>query len=111
MGVEVEPDGEHVIAERSRGTPRVRQPAAEAGARDVAEVRGEGVVTGPMAADALEMLEVDSAGLDRHDRMLLSTIATKFSGGPVGLRRSRRRSTRRATRSRTCSSPTCSSRG
>ena len=79
MGVEVEPDGEHVIAERSRGTPRVANRLLRR-VRDVAEVRGEGVVTGPMAADALEMLEVDSAGLDRHDRMLLSTIATKFSG-------------------------------
>jgi Holliday junction DNA helicase RuvB len=84
MGVEVEPDGEHVIAERSRGTPRVANRLLRR-VRDFAEVRGEGVITGPMAVDALEMLEVDSAGLDRHDRMLLSTIATKFSGGPVGL--------------------------
>jgi Holliday junction DNA helicase RuvB len=84
MGVEVEPEGEHVIAERSRGTPRVANRLLRR-VRDFAEVRGEGVITGPMAADALEMLEVDSAGLDRHDRMLLSTIATKFSGGPVGL--------------------------
>jgi holliday junction DNA helicase RuvB len=84
IGVEVEPEGEHVIAERSRGTPRVANRLLRR-VRDFAEVRGEGVITGPMAADALEMLEVDSAGLDRHDRMLLSTIATKFSGGPVGL--------------------------
>jgi Holliday junction DNA helicase RuvB len=84
MGVEVEPDGEHVIAERSRGTPRVANRLLRR-VRDFAEVRGEGVITGPMAADALEMLEVDSVGLDRHDRMLLSTIAAKFSGGPVGL--------------------------
>ena len=84
MGVEVGPDGEHVIAERSRGTPRVANRLLRR-VRDFAEVRGEGVITGPMAADALEMLEVDSVGLDRHDRMLLSTIATKFSGGPVGL--------------------------
>jgi Holliday junction DNA helicase RuvB len=84
MGVEVEPEGEHVIAERSRGTPRVANRLLRR-VRDFAEVRGEGVITGPMAVDALEMLEVDSAGLDRHDRMLLSTIATKFSGGPVGL--------------------------
>ena len=84
MGVEVEPEGEHVIAERSRGTPRVANRLLRR-VRDFAEVRGEGVISGPMAADALEMLEVDIAGLDRHDRMLLSTIATKFSGGPVGL--------------------------
>ena len=84
MDVEVEPDGERAIAERSRGTPRVANRLLKR-VRDFAEVRGEGVITGAMAADALEMLEVDSAGLDRHDRMLLSTIATKFAGGPVGL--------------------------
>jgi Holliday junction DNA helicase RuvB len=84
MDVKIEPDGELAIAERSRGTPRVANRLLRR-VRDFAEVRGEGVITGAMAADALEMLEVDSAGLDRHDRMLLSTIATKFSGGPVGL--------------------------
>jgi Holliday junction DNA helicase RuvB len=84
MGVEVEPEGEHAIAERSRGTPRVANRLLKR-VRDFAEVRGEGVITGAVAADALEMLEVDSAGLDRHDRTLLSTMATKFSGGPVGL--------------------------
>ena len=84
MGVEVHPDGEHAIAERSRGTPRVANRLLKR-VRDFAEVRGAGVVTGEVAAGALEMLEVDSAGLDRHDRLLLSAIATKFSGGPVGL--------------------------
>src|ERR671911_2876474 len=84
MGVKVEPEGEHAIAERSRGTPRVANRLLKR-VRDFAEVRGEGVVTGPMAADALEMLEVDRAGLDRHDRTILDAIASKFSGGPVGL--------------------------
>ena len=53
--------------------------------RDFAEVKGSGVVTGAIAADALGLLEVDEAGLDRHDRTILGTIAEKFSGGPVGL--------------------------
>jgi len=84
MGVEVKPEGEGAIAERSRGTPRVSNRLLKR-VRDFAEVRGEGVVTGSVAAEALEMLEVDRAGLDRHDRLLLSAIASKFSGGPVGL--------------------------
>jgi Holliday junction DNA helicase RuvB len=42
-------------------------------------------VSAEIAAEALEMLEVDGAGLDRHDRQLLETIADKFGGGPVGL--------------------------
>ena len=84
MGVEIEPEGELAIAKRSRGTPRVANRLLKR-VRDFAEVRGEGVVTEAMAAGALDMLEVDGGGLDRHDRALLSTIATKFSGGPVGL--------------------------
>jgi Holliday junction DNA helicase RuvB len=53
--------------------------------RDYAEVKGRGKVDRELASDALEMLEVDRAGLDRHDRQLLEIMAGKFSGGPVGL--------------------------
>jgi Holliday junction DNA helicase RuvB len=53
--------------------------------RDFAEVKGRGSVDRELAADALEMLEVDRVGLDRHDRQLLEVIARKFGGGPVGL--------------------------
>jgi Holliday junction DNA helicase RuvB len=48
-------------------------------------VRGSGVVTAPVAAAALDMLEVDGEGLDRLDRAILRAICEKFSGGPVGL--------------------------
>ena len=84
LEVEIEPEGERAIAERSRGTPRVANRLLKR-VRDFAQVREAGVVTGKVAADALELLEVDGAGLDRHDRTILGTIAGKFSGGPVGL--------------------------
>jgi Holliday junction DNA helicase RuvB len=84
LGVEIEPRGERAIAERSRGTPRVANRLLKR-VRDFAEVRGAGVVTGEVADEALGLLEVDAAGLDRHDRAILDAIATKFSGGPVGL--------------------------
>ena len=84
LGIEIEPDGEVAIAERARGTPRVANRLLKR-VRDFAEVRGSGVVTGVVAAEALGLLEVDAAGLDRHDRGLLHAIAVKFSGGPVGL--------------------------
>ena len=62
-----------------------RQPAAEAGPR-LRPGEGDGARSTPsVAADALEMLEVDAGGLDRSDRALLDTVATKFAGGPVGL--------------------------
>jgi Holliday junction DNA helicase RuvB len=84
LDVEIDEAGEVAIAERSRGTPRVANRLLRR-VRDFADVRGEGVITGAAAAEALAMLEVDAIGLDRHDRTILDTIATKFSGGPVGL--------------------------
>jgi holliday junction DNA helicase RuvB len=84
LGVEIEPDGEAAIAQRSRGTPRVANRLLKR-VRDFAQVRGAGDITGDVAGEALGLLEVDAAGLDRHDRTILETIASKFSGGPVGL--------------------------
>ncbi|HKG36713.1 MAG TPA: Holliday junction branch migration DNA helicase RuvB [Solirubrobacterales bacterium] len=84
LDVEIEEHGAGTIAQRSRGTPRVANRLLKR-VRDYAEVKGAGVVTDEIAAAALEMLEVDEGGLDRSDRTLLRTIATKFAGGPVGL--------------------------
>ena len=84
LGIEIEPEGEVAIAERSRGTPRVANRLLKR-VRDFAEVRGSGVVSQEIATEALGLLEVDEAGLDRHDRAILDAIAVKFSGGPVGL--------------------------
>ena len=73
--------------------------------RDVAQVRHEGSITNAIAREALELLEVDEAGLERIDRELLRTIVEKFDGGPVGLSDARgRRSARSPTRSRTSTS-------
>jgi Holliday junction DNA helicase RuvB len=84
LGIEVSPDGAEEIAGRARGTPRVANRLLRR-VRDFAEVKGRGRIDEELASDALEMLEVDRAGLDRHDRQLLELIATKFGGGPVGL--------------------------
>ena len=84
LEVEIEPGAEHTIAERSRGTPRVANRLLRR-VRDFAQVRGAGIVTVDVATEALSLLEVDEAGLDRHDRAILDAIAIKFSGGPVGL--------------------------
>jgi Holliday junction DNA helicase RuvB len=84
LGVEVTEEGAEEIAGRARGTPRVANRLLRR-VRDFAEVRGRGVIDRAVATDGLEMLEVDGAGLDRHDRQFLQTIAGKFGGGPVGL--------------------------
>jgi holliday junction DNA helicase RuvB len=84
LEVEIDEAGARAIAARSRGTPRVANRLLKR-VRDFAEVRGSGHIDARVAADALDMLEVDSAGLDRLDREILRAICAKFGGGPVGL--------------------------
>ncbi len=84
LAVEIDSGGAATIASRSRGTPRVANRLLKR-VRDFAEVKGSGTIGVDVAVAALAMLEVDECGLDRSDRALLETIATKFAGGPVGL--------------------------
>jgi len=84
LDVETDGDGAHLIATRSRGTPRVANRLLKR-VRDYAEVHGPGAITEEVAVAALELLDIDSEGLDRLDREILRTICEKFSGGPVGL--------------------------
>jgi holliday junction DNA helicase RuvB len=84
LGTEVDEGGARAIASRSRGTPRVANRLLKR-VRDYAEVRGAGRIDSAVAAEALDLLEVDSAGLDRLDREILRAICEKFGGGPVGL--------------------------
>ena len=84
LGVEIVDEAAEEVARRARGTPRVANRILRR-IRDVAEVRHSGGVTIEIAREALELLEVDEAGLERVDRELLSSIVHKFGGGPVGL--------------------------
>jgi holliday junction DNA helicase RuvB len=84
LDVEIDPAGAEAIAARSRGTPRVANRLLKR-VRDFAEVRGSGHIDARVAAEALDLLEVDAAGLDRLDREILRAICAKFGGGPVGL--------------------------
>jgi holliday junction DNA helicase RuvB len=84
LDVEIDDPGARAIAGRSRGTPRVANRLLKR-VRDFAEVRGAGRIDEPVALEALELLEVDAAGLDRLDREILRALCEKFGGGPVGL--------------------------
>lgn len=79
-------DGEAAaqIARRSRGTPRIANRLLRR-VRDYAQVKGKGVVTVGLARESLEQEGVDDHGLDRLDRMYLTTILQNYDGGPVGL--------------------------
>ncbi|CAM8216736.1 Holliday junction branch migration DNA helicase RuvB [Morganella morganii subsp. morganii] len=84
MGLDISDDGARQIAMRSRGTPRITNRLLRR-VRDFAQVKGDGGIDGLIAGQALDMLNVDSAGFDYLDRKLLVTIIDKFMGGPVGL--------------------------
>jgi len=84
LEVAIDDAGAVAIAQRSRGTPRVANRLLKR-VRDYAEVRGDGTVSDGVANAALDLLEVDHAGLDRLDREILNVICHTFEGGPVGL--------------------------
>src|SRR5215831_13017979 len=84
LGVALRDDGADEIAGRSRGTPRIANRLLRR-VRDYAEVRADGVVNRAVARAALEVYEVDDAGMDRLDRAVLSALVRRFGGGPVGL--------------------------
>jgi Holliday junction DNA helicase RuvB len=84
LEVAIDPSGLAEIARRGRGTPRVALRLLRR-VRDYAQVRGDGAITGELAAQALSLLDVDALGLDDLDRRVLRAIIEKFGGGPVGL--------------------------
>lgn len=84
LKIEVDHDGAREIATRSRSTPRIANRLARR-VRDFAQVRGSGAIDVQTAKNALNMLDVDSFGLDTMDRKFLETIIFKFDGGPVGI--------------------------
>jgi len=84
LDIPIEDEGAIEIGRRARGTPRIANRLLRR-VRDFAEVRGDGRITRDAAEYALGRLEVDGHGLDATDRRILSTIAKRFDGGPVGI--------------------------
>ena len=84
LGVNIDEEGAYELARRSRGTPRLANRLLKR-VRDFAQVKYDGNITKDFADYALDLLYVDKEGLDRNDRLILSTIVNKFDGGPVGI--------------------------
>lgn len=84
LNVRIDDEAAGEIALRSRGTPRVANRLLRR-VRDYADVKADGVITRKEAHEALELMEVDSVGLDEVDRKILQTIIENFGGGPVGI--------------------------
>jgi Holliday junction DNA helicase RuvB len=84
LGIEIAADAAALIAARSRGTPRVANRLLRR-VRDEVQVAGSTNITVEAAAQALQGLQIDEAGLDATDRKLLTVMIDKFNGGPVGV--------------------------
>lgn len=84
LNVDIDEVGAGEIAGRSRGTPRIANRLLKR-VRDYAEVKGDGKITGELAAKALSFFEVDAIGLDKLDIRILKTLIEKFKGSPIGL--------------------------
>jgi Holliday junction DNA helicase RuvB len=84
LGVPIEENGALEIARRSRGTPRIANALLRR-IRDFAQIKGNGTIDIEIAKFGLNALNVDDSGLDEMDNRILSSIITKFKGGPVGL--------------------------
>ena len=84
LGVELSEDAAQLLGGRCRGTPRIANRVLRR-CRDVAQVRGTGIIDVQSAQKTLDMLGIDSEGLDPTDRRILSTMIDMFDGGPVGI--------------------------
>ena len=84
LGVELSEDAALLLGGRCRGTPRIANRVLRR-CRDVAQVRGTGIIDVQSAQKTLDMLGIDSEGLDPTDRRILSTMIDMFDGGPVGI--------------------------
>ena len=84
LNVALEPEAAHIIASRSRGTPRVANRLLRR-VRDYASVKGHEKVDAQVAVDALALFGVDEFGLDKIDRRILTLLCEQFAAQPVGL--------------------------
>ena len=84
LHVKINQYGALELARRSRGTPRLANRLLKR-VRDYAQVRYDGIITADIASEALDLLEIDSLGLDHIDRAIIMTMIDKFGGKPVGL--------------------------
>jgi len=84
LKVNIDAQGAHEIAQRSRGTPRIANNLLR-WARDYAQMRNNNIINAKSAQDALEMLAIDHRGFDEMDAKILILLMDAYKGGPVGL--------------------------
>lgn len=85
LNIPADDEGVAELARRSRGTPRIANRLLRR-VRDYAQIKGKGIIDLEIALAALQMLQVDHAGLDEMDKRILGTIIENYRGGPVGIK-------------------------
>jgi len=73
-----------LIADRSRGTPRVANRLLKR-VRDYAQVKGSGILSAGIVESSLKMEQIDALGLDELDRAFLRALVNIYDGGPAGI--------------------------
>lgn len=84
LSVTITSDGAMTLASRSRGTPRILNNFIRRAA-DMMHAAGKDTIDETVALATLEMLEIDSLGLDRMDRKILDVMVNDYNCKPVGL--------------------------
>lgn len=85
LNIKLEAGAEKTLARASRYTPRVANRLLKR-SRDLAQVRGEKIITPKIVGETLKLLDIDEIGLETTDRKILTTIINNFNGGPVGIK-------------------------
>lgn len=83
LGIDLEDAAADLLADSSRGTPRVANRLLRR-VRDFAQVIGDGRINSSIVSESMGRLHIDRYGLEDHDRRILRTIIQKYDGGPVG---------------------------
>lgn len=84
LGVKIDKPAAATLATRARLTPRIANRLLKR-TRDYADVNGDGIIDATISNQALDLLEIDSLGLDPADRLVLAAIIDNYNGGPVGV--------------------------
>jgi Holliday junction DNA helicase RuvB len=84
LEVKMDEEAFDLMARCCRGTPRVANRILRR-VRDFFVLRGEEKINTETVKKALNLMDIDHAGLDRMDRKILEVIQNYYSGGPVGI--------------------------
>ncbi|MFO7881689.1 MAG: Holliday junction branch migration DNA helicase RuvB [Kosmotogaceae bacterium] len=85
LDIEVQKPAAKLLAERSRGTPRIANRLLRR-VRDLATVDGSNIISVETVKNAMKLMKIDDYGLDDMDRKILRTLITNFDGGPAGVK-------------------------